>query len=93
MTKLIEVSIPCQNYAARLHAEGCSDIAKDKRKGYTEVWPFNGTVAQWKIDSFGDVASDSFDSETERDEWLKEIDYQASEVTVAGCCKAAGLTD
>ena len=56
--RIVELSRPGMVYAARLHAAGCRDITRDKRRGYVDSYVFDGTVDGWKEETFGDVAFD-----------------------------------
>ena len=82
-------------YMARIHATGCRDIERERRKlaattlGKPEVWQGTYTGEQWLEVNFGDVAGDSTEEGTE--EWRQELRFQASDVTICGCAKAKGF--
>lgn len=83
-------------YKARIHKVGCRDEVTDLRKanaesiGLAEIWAGEYTGQEWLEVNFGDVASDEFEPGTP--EWDEELRYQASEVTICPCAKAAGFT-
>ncbi|AKJ72637.1 hypothetical protein PP301_gp085 [Gordonia phage GMA2] len=87
----IEISKPGQMYSARIHAAGCADIRKDRKRGYTDTYEFgHSNMQDYVEDTFGDVASDHEKPNTEA--WTRECFQQASEITVCACAIKTGFT-
>ena len=93
--KITEVFAPSEAYKARIHAAGCSDIAKDHRRlsgwfGPAEQYTGTYTGEEWMEINFGDVAEDEAEYGTE--EWRQELRYQASEVHICNCAAKLGFS-
>ncbi|QLF84958.1 hypothetical protein SEA_EPSOCAMISIO_86 [Gordonia phage Epsocamisio] len=88
-SKFVESSPSGQAYACRIHAKGCSDLPKEKRRGFEQYPAEAENWTDWTQAVFGDIASDEYEVGT--DEWKQACLFEAGEVRVMPCAKAAGF--
>lgn len=87
---IVSVEKPCMAYAPRIHAAGCRDIAADRARGYTDLYPATITPAAWLREVFGDQAQDSVDPEDSA-AFEAELRYQAQDAVICRCAQKAGF--